>query len=54
MKVRSRVEPPEPMHGLEISREVVEALGGGSRPAVTITINGHLWRSRVAIMRGRT
>lgn len=32
---------------------VVEALGGGKRPAVTITINGHTWKSRVAIMRGR-
>ena len=53
MKVRSRVEPPEPMRGLEIPREVVEKLGGGARPAVTITINGHTWRSRVAIMRGR-
>src|SRR4029453_10436927 len=53
MKVRSRVEPPEPMHGLEIPGEVVEALGGGARPKVTITINGHSWRSRVAIMRGR-
>jgi hypothetical protein len=31
----------------------VEALGGGKRPAVTITINGHSWKSRVAIMRGR-
>jgi uncharacterized protein YdeI (YjbR/CyaY-like superfamily) len=31
----------------------VEALGGGKRPAVTITINGHSWKSRVAIMRAR-
>jgi len=31
----------------------VAALGGGKRPAVTITINGHSWKSRVAIMRGR-
>jgi hypothetical protein len=53
MKFRARVEPPEPMKGLEVPREVVEALGGGKRPAVTITINGHSWRSRVAIMRGR-
>jgi hypothetical protein len=28
-------------------------MGGGKRPAVTITINGHSWQSRVAIMRGR-
>jgi Bacteriocin-protection, YdeI or OmpD-Associated/Domain of unknown function (DUF1905) len=32
---------------------VVEALGAGKRPRVIITINGHSWRSRVAIMRGR-
>src|SRR4029453_7948144 len=33
--------------------EVVESLGQGKRPPVTITINGHSWKSRVAIMRGR-
>jgi Bacteriocin-protection, YdeI or OmpD-Associated/Domain of unknown function (DUF1905) len=53
MKFRARVEPPQPMRGLEVPQEVVEALGGGKRPAVIITINGHSWRSRVAIMRGR-
>jgi hypothetical protein len=41
------------MRGLEIPEEVVEALGGGKRPAVTITINRHSWKSRVAIMHGR-
>ncbi|MUN41610.1 DUF1905 domain-containing protein [Actinomadura sp. NEAU-AAG5] len=41
------------MRGLEIPPEVVDALGGGARPPVTITINGHSWKSRVAIMRGR-
>jgi len=41
------------MRGLEVPAEIVEALGGGKRPPVTITINGHSWRSRVAIMRGR-
>ena len=53
MKFRALVEPPEPMRGLEVPPEVVEALGAGKRPAVTITINGHSWKSRVAIMRGR-
>ncbi len=28
-------------------------MGGGKRPPVTITINGHSWKSRIAIMRGR-
>lgn len=53
MKFRTHVEPPEPMRGLEVPPAVVEALGAGKRPAVTITINGHSWQSRVAIMRGR-
>ena len=53
MKFRTYVEPAEPMRGLEVPEEVVEALGGGRRPRVTITINGHSWKSRVAIMRGR-
>jgi hypothetical protein len=53
MKFRAHVEPPEPMRGLEVPATVVEALGGGKRPRVTITINGHSWQSRVAIMRGR-
>src|SRR5262245_5631554 len=53
MKFRTHVEPPEPMRGLEVPPAVVDALGGGKRPPVIITINGHSWRSRVAIMRGR-
>ncbi|NIJ12120.1 hypothetical protein FHU38_002464 [Saccharomonospora amisosensis] len=53
MKFHTVVEPPEPMRGLEVPAEVVEELGGGARPRVTITVNGHSWHSRVAIMRGR-
>ena len=41
------------MRGLEVPQEVVESLGQGKRPRVTITVNGHSWKSRVAIMRGR-
>jgi uncharacterized protein YdeI (YjbR/CyaY-like superfamily) len=41
MKFRAYVEPPEPMSGLEVPPEVVEALGGGKRPPVTIALNGH-------------
>ncbi|MGW8567974.1 YdeI/OmpD-associated family protein [Isoptericola sp. NPDC055881] len=53
MRFRSVVEPAEKMKGLEVPPQVVEALGGGARPPVVITVNGHSWRSRVAIMRGR-
>ncbi|MCY0923747.1 YdeI/OmpD-associated family protein [Streptomyces sp. NPDC006173] len=53
MKFRTLVEPPEPMRGLEVPPEVVATLGGGARPPVTITVNGHSWKSRVALLRGR-
>jgi hypothetical protein len=53
MKFRTYAEPPEPMRGLEVPPEVVESLGQGKRPRVTITVNGRSWKSRVAIMRGR-
>ncbi|MEU1726207.1 YdeI/OmpD-associated family protein [Nonomuraea sp. NPDC005692] len=53
MKFWAHVEPPEPMRGLKVPPEVVAALGGGPRPPVTITVNGHSWKSRVALMRGR-
>ena len=53
MKFRACVEPAERMKGLEVPPQVVQALGGGKRPRVTITVNGHSWQSMVAIMRGR-
>jgi uncharacterized protein YdeI (YjbR/CyaY-like superfamily) len=31
----------------------MKALGPDARPPVAITINGHTWRSRVALMRGQ-
>lgn len=53
MKFRTEVEPPEPMRGLEVPPGVVESLAGGKRPRVTVTIHGHTWSTRIAIMRGR-
>jgi hypothetical protein len=38
--------------GIEIPPEIVEALGAGKRPAVTITINGFTYRSSIAVMGG--
>jgi hypothetical protein len=34
--------------GFEVPAEVVEALGGGKRPAVRVTINGYTYRSTIA------
>jgi hypothetical protein len=38
--------------GIEVPAEVVEALGSGRRPPVTVTINGYSYRSTVAVMGG--
>jgi len=38
--------------GIRVPPEVVEALGAGKRPAVTVTINGFTYRSSVAVMGG--
>jgi antitoxin component of MazEF toxin-antitoxin module len=38
--------------GIEVPEEVMAALGAGRRPAVTVTVNGHRYRSTVASMGG--
>ncbi len=39
--------------GIQVPDEIVEALGSGRRPPVTVTINGYTYRSTVAVMGGR-
>jgi hypothetical protein len=39
--------------GMQVPDEVVEALGAGKRPAVSITVGGHTYRTTVATMGGR-
>lgn len=39
--------------GIEVPPEVLEQVGGGGRPAVTVTVNGFGYRSTVAKMGGR-
>jgi hypothetical protein len=39
--------------GINVPAEVVDALDGGKRPRVTVTINGHTYRSSVAVLGGR-
>ena len=53
MRFPATVEPAGNATGIEVPAEIVTALGGGNRPKVAITINGHTWRSRVASMGGR-
>jgi hypothetical protein len=40
--------------GLEVPAEVLDALGGGKRPAVTVTFAGHTFRTTVGVMGGRS
>ena len=38
--------------GFEVPPDVVEALGAGKRPPVSVTINGYIYRNTVAVMGG--
>jgi antitoxin component of MazEF toxin-antitoxin module len=39
--------------GIEVPAEVIEALGAGQRPPVTITVNGYTYRTTAVRMGGR-
>lgn len=39
--------------GFEVPAQVVDELGSGKRPAVTVTVGGHRYPSTVAVMGGR-
>jgi hypothetical protein len=39
--------------GIEVPPDVVASLGQSKRPAVRVTINGHTYRSTVAVMGGK-
>lgn len=40
--------------GIEVPPEIMEALGGGKKPAVTVTLKGYAYRSTVGVMGGRS
>jgi len=53
MKFKAKVIPSGNATGVETPTKIVEALRSGPRPLITVTINGHTWRSRIARMRGQ-
>src|ERR1039458_1310593 len=53
MKFRAKVIPSGNATAVEVPKKVVEALDSGPRPLIAVTVNGHTWRSRVALMRGQ-
>ena len=52
MKFKAKVIPSGNATAVEVPSAIVEKLNAGARPLVVIKINGHVWRSRVAAMRG--
>ena len=38
--------------GITVPAEVLDAIGGGRRPAVAVTLNGHTYRTTVGVMGG--
>jgi hypothetical protein len=53
MKFQTKVIPSGNATAVEVPGDVMETLGPQGRPPVSITINGHSWRSRIAAMRGQ-
>ena len=54
MKFRAKLlQGEKTATGIEVPREVVEALGPSRKPAVTVTINGFSYRTTVASMGGK-
>jgi hypothetical protein len=39
--------------GIEVPATIVTALGAGKRPKVAVTLNGHTYRSSIAVMGGK-
>jgi len=39
--------------GIEVPPDIIEALGGGKRPPVTLTVNGYAYQSTVGVMGGK-
>jgi hypothetical protein len=54
MKFRATVElSGKSATGIEVPAEIIERLGKGKRPPVTVTIAGHTYRTTVGSMGGR-
>jgi len=54
MKFRTKIEQGESKNvtGIEVPEKIIEALGGGKRPPVKVTINGYTYRNTIAVMGG--
>src|SRR5262249_50226810 len=53
MKFRAKVVPSGNATAVEVPPALIEGFNAGARPLVVITIHGHVWRSRIAVMSGK-
>ena len=53
MKFRGKVIGSGNATAIEIPEEVAGSLGPEARPPIAVAIHGHVWRSRLALMRGK-
>lgn len=54
MKVRAELQSTgKTTTGCEVPEALVDELGGGRRPKVSVTVNGHTFRTSIAPMGGR-
>jgi hypothetical protein len=53
LKFQTKVIPSGNATAVVVPKDLVDALGSGPRPPVSVSINGHTWRTRIALMRGQ-
>ena len=53
LKFQAKVVPSGNATAVEVPKDGIESFGAGARPPVAISINGHRWRSRIAVMNGK-
>ncbi len=52
-KFQAKVAPSGNATAVEVPKDGIESFGAGARPPVAISINGHRWRSRIAVKDGK-
>ncbi|MBB3178032.1 YdeI/OmpD-associated family protein [Variovorax sp. Sphag1AA] len=52
-KFHAKVVPSGNATAVEVPKDGIESFGAGARPPVAISINGHTWRSRIAVKDGK-
>ena len=53
LKFQAKVAPSGNAAAVEVPKDGIESFGAGARPPVAISINGHRWRSRIAVKDGK-